>query len=323
MKHRVLLVGCGNIGKQYTDVVTELANIDITGVVGRDEQKTRLYAQKFGIKCFGTDIKEVAKESNATIALICTPNALHYQGVKEAAACGLHVLCEKPLHIYPEKQDEMIEICRRSNVKLGVCYRLRLLKHFRFIKDFIVSGHLGKVLVIDTYIKLWRGSDYYSNSSWHGKPDIDGGGPFIQQGSHYIDLAVWFGSGFKRVVSSDLFTLLHPIEVEDHGYAVVEYSNGAKGLIQASTICKGNQVFNSRIEISGTKGSIIVGNEGILEWDVEGFDKPEIEYTGDVFDELFMDFTDAVENSREPFINGEAAKASVELINEIYRKGKR
>ena len=322
MRHRILLVGYGTISKQYVSVIKELSNMDITGVAGRDIEKVKLFAQENGIEHYGTDIMNVAEAATATIALICTPNAAHYQGVKEAANCGLHVLCEKPLDIYPEKQDEMIDICRNNNVKLGVCYRLRMLEHFRFVKDFIDAGKLGKVLVIDAYIKLWRESNYYTSSSWHGRPDIDGGGPFIQQGSHFIDLAIWFGKGYKRVVSSNLYTLLHPIQVEDHGYAIVEYGNGAIGMIQASTICKGNNVFSSTIEISGTKGSIVLGDKDILGWDVEGCAKPDIKYTGDVFDKQFIDFADAIDNNREPFINGESAKVSVELINEIYNKAK-
>lgn len=322
INHRILLVGYGNISKHYVSVVKELANMNIVGVAGRNIEKVKSFAQEYGIAHYGTDIKKVAESAGATMALICTPNAAHYQGVKEAAECGLHVLCEKPLDIYPEKQDEMIEICNRNRVKLGVCYRMRLLKHIQYVKDFIDSGRLGKVLVIDAYIKLWRENTYYTSSSWHGKLSMDGGGPFIQQGSHYIDLTTWLGNGFKRVISSNLFTLLHPIEVEDHGYAVIEYGNGAIGMIQASTICKGNNVFNSTIEISGTKGSIILGDKEILGWDVDGCDNPYIEYTGDVFDKQFIDFAEAIENNREPFINGESAKVSVELIHEIYEKAK-
>lgn len=319
MNQRVILIGYGNMGKHYASVINEIDGMEVVAVAGRNAQKAEALAKERGIGFHGADIRKLAAESRATMALVCTANAAHYEGVKEAAECGLHVLCEKPLHIDPVKQNEMIDICRLNGVKLGVCYRLRMMEHLRYVKDFLASGGLGKILVIDTYIKLWRDDDYYTGSSWHGTLDIDGGGPFIQQGSHFIDLAVWFGNGFKRVISSDLFTLLHPIKAEDHGYAVVEYGNGAAGLIQASTICKGAQSFNSKIEISGTKGSIYLDNLSIILWEVDDADNPQIAYKGDVFDKQLIDFVDAIENNREPIINGEDAKTSVELIDQIYK----
>jgi hypothetical protein len=56
-----------------------------------------------------------------------------------------------------------------------------------------------------------------------------------------------------------------------------------------------------RINRMKQKGSIILGTEGIIAWNVEDCNQPDIKYTGDVFDKQFLDFADAVENIREPF----------------------
>ncbi len=320
MKHKVIIIGHGTISRKYLAAIGNLDDMAVVSVLGRNAEKVKLYAEKNGIPYHGTNLEELVNISKPSIALICTPNATHYQNVLDAASCGLHVLCEKPLHIDPEKQNEMLEYCKNNDVKLGVCFGRRFIRHIRYVKDFIDSGKLGKILVIDAFIKLWRDSKYYTESSWHGCPEIDGGGPFIQQGAHIIDLALWFGGGYQNVISSDLFTLHHPVAVEDHGYAVIKYRNDAVGFIEASTVCKGQN--DNRIEISGTNGSIHVNFTEICHWQVDGCKKPDFSSEENIFYEQLKDFKNSIDNNEAPFVNGESAKLATELIAELYSKAK-
>lgn len=318
MVHKVIMIGHGGISKKYLDAIKNIKDIEVVSVLGRNKEKVKQYAEENLIAYHGIDFNELRKISKPSIAIVCTPNAVHYQNVIDAASGGLHVLCEKPLHIIPEKQNEMIKICKDNNVKLGVSFGRRFLSHMKYVKDFIDRGNLGKIFVIDAFIKVWRDSTYYTESSWHGTREIDGGGPFIQQGSHIIDLAIWFGNGYKEVTASTFFTLYHPIKVEDHGYAIIKYANGAVGIIEASTVCKGQS--DNKIEISGTNGTIHLDFNGICYWNVENHEKPDLPSNENVFYEQLLDFKNAIESNKEPFVTGESAKQSVELINEIYNK---
>jgi UDP-N-acetyl-2-amino-2-deoxyglucuronate dehydrogenase len=319
-KHRLLLVGHGNISQSYLQAFGRQEKAEIAGVVGRSQEKVQAFAQEHGIPVYGTEMEDVAKRANATAAIICTPNAAHYEGVMEAARLGLHCLCEKPLHIDLGKQREMIEACRGHGVKLAVSYMRRFIKHLRYIKEIIDSGKLGRITVVDVTIKHYRAKEYYD--SWHGTIETDGGGPFIQQGSHIIDLALWLSGGYRQVLEAKRFQVYHDIEVEDHGYAVMEYGNGAIGMIEASTASFGMKAEG--IEISGTHGSIAANYQGITLFDVPGLTPPEFKPEESVnealFEQLAADFIASLEEDREPFISGEAAAAATELIMDIYRK---
>ena len=318
MKHKILLFGHGIISKAYIKAIKTINDMEIVAVLGQNQKRVQEYASEHSIPYHGTDFNELVNAAHPSMVIICTPNAVHYQNVIDSAHRGLHILCEKPLHISINKQNEMIELCKKNAVKLGVCFGRRFLNHMKYVKDMIESETLGKILVIDAFIKLWRDSTYYTESSWRGSFEIDGGGPFIQQGSHIIDLALWFGSGYQEVMASRLFTLYHPIPVEDHGYAVIKYANDAVGIIEASTICKGQR--SNRIEISGTKGTIHLDFNGILLWDVEDHEKPDFPSNNNVCYLQLMDFKQAVENDTQPYITGESAKQAVELITDIYQK---
>lgn len=316
MEHKVMMVGHGVISKTYLDAIKKIDGMAVVGVLGRDMEKVEKYAKENGIPRYDTDFTRLADAAQASMVIVCTPNAVHYQNVLDAASRGLHILCEKPLHIIPDKQNEMIAVCRKNNVKLGISFMRRFSKHIKYVKDFIDAGKLGKILVMDVYIKLWRKTEYYTASSWHGTSEIDGGGPYMQQGSHMIDVAVWLAGGYDKVIASRMFTLYHPIKVEDHGYAIVRYANNAVGVIEASTVCKGQGV--DRIEISASGGTIHLDGQGICHWNVEDHEQPDFSGENDVFCALVKDFKEAIENDRDPFVTGESAKHAVELINKIY-----
>ena len=319
-KHRFVLIGHGVISQAYLKAVSKTEDAEIVGVVGRNDERVQNFAQKHQIDAYGIDLQKVTEKSKATAAIICTPNALHYDGVMEAARLGLHVLCEKPLHIDPKVQEEMIEACRKNQVKLGVSYMRRYIEHIAYLKELIDSGKLGRIMVADVIIKHYRDEKYYD--SWHGTKKFDGGGPFIQQGSHIVDMVQWLCDGYEQVLSANRFQVLHDIEVEDHGYAVIQYKNGAIGMIEASTASIG--IAEERVEISGTKGTVVANYSGITTFEVPGVELPTFDPENSVnerlFEKLLANFIDAIETDKEPFISGEVGKEATDLVMDIYEK---
>jgi len=195
----------------------------------------------------------------------------------------------------------------------------RFTEHIRYIKGLIEQGELGKLQVVDAVLKHYRPQSYYA--TWHGTYEMDGGGPFIQQASHMIDLLLWLVGGYREVLDARLFQAAHDIETEDHGYACVAYKNGAIGMIEASTACTGmNQEY---VAISGTKGSVVLDYNGIRHFQVEGVasapEFPEVK-TELLFRQLAGDFIRSIEQDADPFITGESAAHAVELVDAIYRK---
>lgn len=130
MDHRFLIIGPGRISKKYVEIISKIKNAKVVGAVGRTTGKTERYAIEHGIEHFGIDIGQVAEKSKATAAVICTPNARHHEGVIEASNLGLHCICEKPLDIHPDEQNEMIRSCRKNKVKLAVSYQIRFRDSF-------------------------------------------------------------------------------------------------------------------------------------------------------------------------------------------------
>jgi len=324
-KIKFVIIGSGNIANTYLSAISHIANAEVVGLVSKKITKS----EKFSHLPSFQSLQEVNIDFDAVI--VCTPNGYHHVTTIEAAALGKHVLCEKPIDITVEAIDKMIQACKENKVKLGVTYQRRFSSDNPIVKKLIDENKLGKIFSVDLSVKNYRDDSYYNSSAYRGTYQIDGGGPFIQQASHYIDLYYWyFGKPCKLV--SKLGTFVHDIEVEDHGAVICLHDSGMIGTITASTATKPG--FPAKMEIYSSKGYLILENDVITHWDMEGLENPTSQqvskntHTGSstaaVSDttnhELIInDFVEAIQTDRDPLITGESAKNATEIILDIYK----
>lgn len=320
---KFVIIGSGNIASTYISAIENIENAHVVGFVSRNINQKKANHE---LPRFQT-IHEIDIEYDAVI--VCTPNSFHHVNTIEAASLGKHVLCEKPIDISLESIDKMISSCTENNVKLGVVYQRRYSSDNPLIKKLIDENKIGKIFSVDLSVKNYRDDNYYNSSEYRGTYKIDGGGPFIQQASHYIDLYYWFFGKPNKLISK-LNTFVHDIEVEDHGAVICNHDSGMISTITASTATKPG--FPAKMEIYSDKGYLVLENDVITHWEIEGINNPTSQtntnmHTGSAsaavadttnHEFLINDFIDAIISDRQPIISGESAKNATEIILEIY-----
>ncbi len=276
-------------------------------------------------------------DKEVDVVTICTPSGAHRDPAVAALNAGKHVLVEKPLEITLAKCDEIIQAAEKNGVKLGTIMPSRFSPANLELKRAIDAGRFGQLTLGDTYVKWWRTQEYYDSGGWRGTWKLDGGGAFMNQAIHNVDLLYWF-MGDVEDVCGITATLAHErIEVEDTGSAVVRFKNGAIGTLEATT-----SVFPGllkKTEIHGTTGSVIVEQDDILLWDFAeklpedeqirarfgkgnatsggAADPKAISFVG--HQRQFEDFLKAVNQGLDPAVDGHQGRKSVELILAIYQ----
>jgi len=124
---------------------------------------------------------------------------------------------------------------------------------------------------------------------------------------------------------------LHKIESEDVVTAMMKYTSGAMGVIQASTAFWPG--YTERIEIHGTKGTAVISGDKLTTWDVENDAGDPAPIERDVasgasdpmaislapFERQFRDFGDAIISGRKPLSSGEDGYRALELVADVYR----
>ena len=325
-------MGTGGIAAMHAKAIRSSPQCELVGVHSASSERAQAAEEQFGVAGI-TDLTQLARQNAVDAVCICTPSGRHLESAREAAALGLHVLCEKPLEINMERAGEMVRICEEAGVKLGCIFQNRFKGDFVKLKAAVTEGKFGKLLLGNAYIKWYRDPSYYSSSVWKGTLQGDGGAALINQGIHTIDLLLDIMGGVEKVFAKTR-TLHHNIEGEDIGLAMLTFANGAFGMIEGSTALYPG--YAERLEIFGEEGSAILENGNIIEWNIRGEENARVETRdvnnsgssdplaiADQFHQLqIADFADAILEDRDPLVTGVDSLSALDLIEHIYKSSK-
>ena len=186
---------------------------------------------------------------------VCTGHDSHIEISKYFLSRGVSVLCEKPLSVPSYEIGDFLKICRRDKSAIfSVVAQHRYDSIVKFVKKLISSGRLGQIVLSDFTLYCNRPNSYYSESSWRGKKESEGGSVLINQAYHLLDLIV-FLFGTPQDTHSFLSTHFkkNVIETEETACAFIEYPTHSVTL--KATVCS-NELWYTRIDIVGTLGMI-------------------------------------------------------------------
>jgi len=289
----------------------------------------------------------MVQEKQIDVVIVCTPHPFHRQPAVEAAIAGAHVLVEKPLASALHDCDEMIRVCRRQHVKLGVISQRRWYEPVKRVKNAIEAGKIG-LPVLGTITMLgWRDKAYYDSDEWRGTWAMEGGGVLVNQAPHQLDILLWYMGDVEEVFGF-WKNMNHPyIEVEDTAIAIIKFKSGGIGNILVSNSQKPG--IYSKIHVHGERGAsvgvqtdggamFIAGMTGISEppvndiWTIPGEEgmlevwrKEDMNFFSGIEPMTFFikcqieDFIAAIAYERDPLITGESGRKTVELFTAIYR----
>ena len=246
-------------------------------------------------------------------------------------AAGKHVLCEKPMAITPRQADEMVAAAREAGVTLGIVYQNRWRPEIATMKQMLEHDVIGEIYRTLLVHPDYRSQPYYDQTEWRGTWDQEGGGVLFNQSVHMLDVLQWVG-GMPTSVTGVARTQAHDIEVEDTASAIIEYGNGAQGMIYCSTV---QAPGDFQLEIWGDKGGLVAGDNRLTHYrlaqslkefnaSAEPFRRPEfftepveIEVRDPRHGDAVEDFIQAVAEGRPSSVTGEEGAKSLELATAI------
>ena len=334
-KIRFAVIGVGGIGRLHVKSMQELDTTQVTALCNRQGGESQQLAQQIGA-AWESDYQSVVKRDDVDAVTICTPSGTHMDIALAAIQAGKHVLVEKPIEITLPRIDRILNAATAANVKLGCMFQTRMRRGAQHVRRAVNDGRLGKLLLANAFVQWHRSADYY-NTTWRGTLDLDGGGALINQAIHSIDLLQWLAGPVDELYARTN-TMVHTIEAEDTASAMISFANGAQGVIQAATSLKFGHP--ARVELHGSKGSIILQEGRIVRWKLDAADEHEeaemlaLEQSdgsgsqdptaiGNAAQrEQIADFVDAILQNRSPLISGDEARHSVEIIRAIYHSSK-
>ena len=107
---RVGIAGCGAISRNHLEAFRALDDVQIVGVCDIDPERARATAAAWGVPAAVSSVGELLA-LGLDLVSVCTPHPTHEDVVLEAAAAGVHVLCEKPIAIELASAERMVAAC--------------------------------------------------------------------------------------------------------------------------------------------------------------------------------------------------------------------
>jgi 1,5-anhydro-D-fructose reductase (1,5-anhydro-D-mannitol-forming) len=196
------MVGWGVIGlggvvvQQIAPAIVGSSHSRLVGCAGSTPEKTRAFAQTFGVKNCYASIEELAAAPEVEAIFIATPNADHHAMVLVAARAGKHVLCEKPLALSMRHGREMIDACQAAGVILRVAFQIRLEDILIRVRDIVRSGELGELRAV-TFERI---APLRQHGAWRDDPRQ--GGVLFDVAVHLLDQVMWLTGLDIREVSA-------------------------------------------------------------------------------------------------------------------------
>lgn len=327
------LIGCGEIAMQSLKALQAAEGCAVTAVQDVVADLARDTGAKLGVPHF-TGVEDLLARGDVDAVVLSTPHFLHAPLAIQAARAGKHIACEKPIACTLAQADEMIAVCREAKVKLSVNYISRYSPMVLKTKALLEAGAIGKLIRYQIHIAADKPESYWSGgytgrakSDWRQSKEKSGGGVLVMNLSHDIDRVLWIAGLVPERVFAEAATHSTPVEVEDNISAVVRFTNGAIGSIDAMSCARGKEGFGNRLY--GTEGQIEMDHPlrvFTTREDVPGCKPKEwstLEVAGALWstDErtaYFVDLAKAIREDRTPLISGEEARKVLALCVAIY-----
>ena len=332
---RVGIIGTGAISRKHAQAYKNIG-YEVTVCTNTNAIKGKQFANETGAEFVAT-YEEVCRHPRVDYVDVCTFPDFRLQPLEICAQTNKHVLVQKPIATNLDTARKMIEIARKAGIQLGVVSQHRFDDSSLFLKKAIADGRLGKILQADAYVKWYRSAEYYSRpikGSWA----TEGGGALINQAIHQVDLLLFLVGAVSEVFGYWQLGALHTIESEDLVNALLNYSSGATGVIQASTALWPG--YPERLEFHGTKGTAVVTGDKLTAWDVQDDHGDPAPVTSQgasgasdpmaislaPFERQLRDFGEACKAGRAPSISGADGYRALQMVTGIYqscREGRR
>jgi myo-inositol 2-dehydrogenase/D-chiro-inositol 1-dehydrogenase len=254
-KLRIGVIGAGRIGKIHAETIAvHVPGAELAAVADVDLPAAQELGDRFQVPLVVRDYGLILQEVDIDAVAICSATDTHTQIIRDAAAAGKHIFCEKPIDHSLDKIDSALAAVEEAGVKFQVGFNRRFDPNFRKVRQMVVGGEIGKPHILRI------------TSRDPGPPPIEyikvSGGIFLDMTIHDFDMARYLIDSEVEEVYVAGGVMVDPAigEAGDIDTAIVtlKFADGTIGAIDNSR--KAVYGYDQRVEVFGSKGMAAISN---------------------------------------------------------------
>ena len=121
---KVALAGAGAFGIKHIEGIRNIEGVEVVSLIGRELEKTKDIAQKYGIGHVTTDLNESLAIKEVDAVILCTPTQMHAAQTKACLLAGKHVEVEIPMCDVFKEGQELVELQKKTGL-VAMCGHTR------------------------------------------------------------------------------------------------------------------------------------------------------------------------------------------------------
>ena len=150
---KICVAGQGAFGQKHLDALKRISGVEVTSLVGGNQDATAEIAKKYGIPHHTGDLSEGIKRADAVI--LTTPTKMHFRQGEQVMRAGKHVLVEIPVTDSVEDAENLVKIAKETGVVAMGGHVRRFNPSHQWIHKRIEKGEL-KIQQMDVQTYFFR-----------------------------------------------------------------------------------------------------------------------------------------------------------------------
>ena len=137
---RIALAGPGAFGIKHLDGLKNIEGVEVTSIIGRQLDKAKEVADKYGAKHVTTELDEALARPDVDAVILCTPTQMHAQQAIAAMKAGKHVQVEIPLCDQLSEGREVLAVQKQTGKVAMVGHTRRFNPSHQYVHKKIEKG---------------------------------------------------------------------------------------------------------------------------------------------------------------------------------------
>jgi len=179
------LIGPGGIAEAHLAAFDRLGGVAPLWAVGRSPERTRSFADRWGIPQAETSIDMALSDPSVSTVLICSPNALHAAQARACIDAGKDVILEIPIAMSAAEAVALVDHAEQQGRRLFACHTMRSFAGIRHMRAILSSGE-ERISQVQGYFAIPRRNNEGFSGTRTWVDDL-----LWHHACHLVDASLW------------------------------------------------------------------------------------------------------------------------------------
>jgi 2-hydroxy-4-carboxymuconate semialdehyde hemiacetal dehydrogenase len=310
---KVALAGAGAFGLKHLDALKLIDGVEVVSLVGRELDKTKEAAAKYGVGHVTTDLADTLKLPGLDAVILATPTQMHAAQALQCLQAGVHVQVEIPLADSLRDAYAVADLQAKTGLVAMVGHTRRFNPSHQWVHRRIGAGEFA-VQQMDVQTYFFR----RTNMNALGQPRSWTDHLLWHHAAHTVDLFAW-QCGSPVVQAHAMQGPIHPaLGIAMDMSIQLKAANGA--------ICTLSLSFNNDGPLGtffryiGTTGTYIARYDDLFTGKDEKVDVSAVDVSMNGIELQDREFIAAIREGREPKASVAQVLPCYEVLHQLDRQ---